>query len=317
VLRRAIAAFLEKKYSLSYDAEEEVLVTVGVSEGLDLALRAIIEPGDTVIVASPHFVAYPALVEISGGKVLYLVTRQDEGFKINPSVLKKLLRENPKAIIFNNPANPTGTTYTAKELALLWKVLAPSCTLVISDEVYDELNYAGKPTPFATLAPAARQRTILLNGFSKSYAMTGFRIGYACANKEIIDAMTKIHSFSMMCAPIVSQVAATEALKAQREVCQMRLEYKRRRDFMVRELNRLRLLLSKPQGAFYCFASIGNFKISSLEFAKRLLFEEKVAVVPGAAFGREFDSYIRMSYATSFDNLKEAIVRIERFLKKL
>ena len=188
---------------------------------------------------------------------------------------------------------------------------------MISDEVYDELVYEGKTVSFSSLDNEAKKRTILLNGFSKAYAMTGFRIGFACASREIIEAMTKIHSFSMMCAPIVSQVAATEALRAQKEMLEMRMEYKRRRDFIVKELNRIGLITPKPQGAFYCFSSVKDFKISSLEFAKRLLFEEKVALVPGNAFGKEYDSYVRISYANTLDNLKEAIIRIERFLKKI
>jgi aminotransferase len=317
VLRKAINSFFEKKYSLSYDPEEEILVTVGVSEALDLALRAILEPGDKVIVISPHFVAYPALTEIAGGKVLYLVTHEEDGFKIDLKQLKALINKNPKALILNNPSNPTGTAYNQLELKRIWNLLADKRTIIISDEVYDELNYEGKPVPFASLGQAARERTILLNGFSKAYAMTGFRVGYACANKEIIAAMTKIHSFSMMCASVISQVAATEAFKAQKEVSEMRLEYKRRRDFVVKEFNRLGLVVRKPQGAFYCFPSLRNFKINALDFAKRLLFEEKVAVVPGTAFGKEFGSYIRISYATSLDELKEAVIRIEKFLKKL
>jgi aminotransferase len=317
VLRQAISNFFDKRYGLRYDTEEEILITVGVSEGLDLTLRAIVEPGDKVIVISPHFVAYPALTEIAGGKTLYLVTKEKDGFKINIKDLKTLLKQNPKAIILNNPANPTGTTYNEGELRKLWNVLKGTRTLVISDEVYDELNYEGKPVPFPTLDKEAREKTILLNGFSKAYAMTGFRIGYSCAKKEIIAAMTKIHSFCMMCPPIVSQVASVEALKCQREVLQMRSEYKRRRDFVVKEFNRLGLRTRKPEGAFYCFPSIENFKIDSLDFAKRLLFDEKVAVVPGTAFGKQFGSYIRISYANTLDNLKEAIIRIERFLKKL
>ncbi|MDD4955075.1 MAG: aminotransferase class I/II-fold pyridoxal phosphate-dependent enzyme [Candidatus Omnitrophica bacterium] len=317
VLRRAITDFLEKRHNLKYDAENETLITVGVSEGLDLAIRAIIERGDKVIIVSPHFVAYPALVEIAGGEVLYLKTRQEDGFKIDISELKILMKKNPKAIILNNPSNPTGTAYNAEELRKIWKVISTKDTIVISDEVYDELIYEGKTISFPALDNEAKKRTILLNGFSKAYAMTGFRIGFACANPDIIEAMTKIHSFAMMCAPIVSQVAATEALRAQKEVVEMRMEYKRRRDFIVKELNRIGLVTPKPQGAFYCFPSVKNFKISSLDFAKRLLFEEKVALVPGSAFGKEYDSYARISYANNLDNLKEAIIRIERFLKKL
>jgi len=317
VLRKSVTNFLEKRHNLKYDADSEILITVGVSEGLDLAIRAIIERGDKVIVVSPHFVAYPALAEIAGGKVLYLKTRQEDGFKINLGELKKLMQENPKAIILNNPSNPTGTAYNEDELKKIWKVISSKKTIVISDEVYDELIYEGKTVSFSSLDNEAKKRTILLNGFSKAYAMTGFRIGFACANREIIEAMTKIHSFSMMCAPIVSQVAATEALRAQKEMLEMRMEYKRRRDFIVKELNRIGLITPKPQGAFYCFSSVKNFKISSLEFARRLLFEEKVALVPGNAFGKEYDSYVRISYANTLDNLKEAIIRIERFLKKI
>ncbi|MDD5194306.1 MAG: aminotransferase class I/II-fold pyridoxal phosphate-dependent enzyme [Candidatus Omnitrophica bacterium] len=317
VLRKAITDFFVKKYSLSYDPEEEILITVGGSEALDLALRAIIEPGDKVIVVSPHFVAYPALTEIAGGRVLSLLTSEENGFKIDLKILKNLIKEDPKAIILNNPCNPTGTTYNASELMKIWNVVATKKTIVISDEVYDELNYEGKPTPFASLSKEAKKRTILVNGFSKAFAMTGFRLGYACANKEIISAMTKIHSFAIMCAPIVSQIAGCEALRAQKEVADMRVEYKRRRALIVKELNRLGLSLKKPQGAFDCFPSLKKYKISSLDFAKRLLFEEKVAVVPGKAFGNEYDSYIRISYATDFEELKEAVVRIGRFLAKL
>lgn len=317
VLRQAVSTFFDKRYKLRYDPEEEILVTVGVSEGLDLVLRAILEPGDKVIVISPHFVAYPALTEIAGGKVLYLVTEEKNGFKIDIADLKKLLTQDPKAIILNNPANPTGTAYNEQELRKLWRALKGTRTLIISDEVYDELNYEGKPVPFPTLDKEAKERTILLNGFSKAYAMTGFRLGYACANKKIIAAMTKIHSFCMMCPPIVSQVAGVEALKCQREVREMYSEYKRRRNFIVKEFNRIGLRTGTPEGAFYCFPSIKDFKIDSLDFAKRLLFDEKVAVVPGTAFGNQYGSYIRISYANTLDNLKEAVKRIERFVKKL
>lgn len=317
LLRQSITHYLEKKYSLSYNPEDETLITVGVSQALDLALRAIIEPRDSVIVVSPYYVAYPADVELAHGRVLYLPTNQEEDFKINPKKLSELLKKNPRAIILNYPSNPTGITYASSELKEIWKVLSKKDTLIVSDETYDELTYEGRHTPFSSLDKKARERTILLNGFSKGYAMTGFRAGFACANKKIISAMTKIHSYVMLCAPIISQISGVEALRAHREVSQMRQEYKRRRDFIVKELNRIGLLTVKPQGAFYCFSSVKKFKISSLEFAKKLLFEEKVAVVPGKAFGQEFDSYIRISYANSLDDLKEAIIRIERFLNKL
>jgi aminotransferase len=316
-LRKGICHHLKKKYSLGYDPEDETLITVGVSEGLDLALRTILDPGDKVIVVSPYYVAYPALVELNSAKVLYLLTKQEEGFKINLKKLADLLKLNPKAIILNYPCNPTGVTYAGSELKAIWKLLSRCDTLIISDETYDELTYQHSHVSFASLDKKAKARTILLNGFSKGYAMTGFRVGFACGDKEIIAAMTKIHAYSMLCGPIISQIAACEALLAQKEVGQMRLEYKRRRDFIVKELNRLGLLTNNPQGAFYCFPSLKKFKVNSLDFAKKLLLQEKVAVVPGKAFGKEFDSYIRISYATSLDSLKEAIVRIENFLNKL
>ncbi len=317
VLRQNICDHFKKKYSLKYDPKSEALITVGVSEGMDLALRAILDPGDKVIVVSPYYVAYPALVEICRGKVLPLITRQEDGFKIKPKVLSELLEKKPKAIILNYPSNPTGVTYTKEELKALWKVLSKSDTIVISDETYDELIYQDKHTPFSSLDKKAKERTVLLNGFSKGYAMTGFRVGYALGNKKIISAMTKIHSYAMLCGPIISQIAAGEALLAQKEVAQMRKQYKMRRDFIVKEFNRLGLDVDTPQGAFYCFPSIKKYKISSLDFAKKLLFKEKVAVVPGEAFGKEYNSYIRTSYANTLDALKDAIIRIEKFLSKL
>ena len=315
VLRSAIVNNLKEKYALSYDADEEILITVGVSQGLDLALRAIVNPHDKVIVVSPHYVAYPALVELSLGDVLYLETTPEDGFKINLSRLKKLLKFHPKAIILNYPVNPTGVTYQQAELQKIFNLLKGEDIIVISDEVYHELIYGGRHIPFATLK-GARQKTILLNGFSKGEAMTGFRIGFACARPEIIAAMAKIHSYGMLCAPIISQMAAVEALRAQKEVDAMRREYKRRRDFMVKELNRIGLATRLPQGAFYCFSCLKKFNLNSLSFAKQLLFEEKVAVVPGRAFGKNYDNFIRISYANTLDNLKQAIVRIERMIGK-
>lgn len=316
VLRQSIASHLKKKYSLTYNWKEEILITVGVSEGLDLALRAILEPGDKVIVVSPHYVAYPALVELNFGEVLILETWPQEDFKINVKNLARLLEKKPKAIILNYPSNPTGVTYTYKELKEIWKVLSRREIYVISDEIYSEVIYRETHIPFSSLR-GAKDKVIFLNGFSKGYAMTGFRIGYACGTKPVINAMTKIHSFSMLCASIISQIAALQALHIQKEVELMVREYKRRRDFIVKELNRIGLPTINPEGAFYCFPYIGKYGLSSLDFAKALLLEEKVAVVPGRAFGRSYDDFVRVSYANSLDNLKEAIVRIERFLKKL
>ncbi len=317
VLREGISRHMARKYSLQYCPKREILITVGVSEGLDLALRTILDPQDKVIVVSPHYVAYPALVEINSGRVLYLPTTQEEGFKINPEKLANLVnKEAPRAIILNYPSNPTGITYTRPELKKLWRVLSRRNLLVVSDETYDELTYSDGHISFPGLDKEARKKTILLNGFSKGHAMTGFRVGFACADSEIIAAMTKVHAYSALCGPIISQIAAVEALGVHKEVAKMRQEYRRRRDFIVKELNRLGLSTEVPQGAFYCFSSLKQYGMNSLDFAKQLLFEEKVAVVPGKAFGRQYESYIRISYANSLESLKEAIVRIERFLEK-
>ena len=314
ILRSNISNYLKRRYSLNYDPDEEILITVGVSEGLDLALRALINPRDLVIIVSPHYVAYPALAELTGAKVVYLETSFNNNFKIDPAKLSKLMKLNPKAIILNYPANPTGVTYSKKELEHISRIIGKKNTVVITDEIYHDLTYEGVHIPFSSLG-RMKKKTILLNGFSKGHAMTGFRIGFACGPKGIIGAMAKIHSFCMLCAPIVSQLAAIEALRSHNEVASMRREYKRRRDFIVKELNRIGLTTPMPEGAFYCFSSIEKTGLSSLDFAKKLLTEEKVAVVPGEAFGKVYSKFVRISYANTFDNLKEAVVRIERFVK--
>ncbi|MCD6583123.1 MAG: aminotransferase class I/II-fold pyridoxal phosphate-dependent enzyme [Candidatus Omnitrophica bacterium] len=315
VLRKLIASYLKKKYGLNYNPEDEILITVGVSQGLDLALRTIIDPQDKVVVVSPHYVAYPALVELNLGKVVFLETTFQEDFKVNLKELHRILKkEKPKAIILNYPSNPTGVTYSKEELKRMWSILSKEDVVIISDEIYGEIVYKESHISLASLK-GAKSKVILLNGFSKGWAMTGFRIGYACGPKRVIEGMMKIHSFSMLCAPIISQIAGEEALKCRGEVEAMVKEYRRRRDFIVKELDRIGLDTVKPEGAFYCFPSLKRYKIDSLEFAKRLLLEEKVAVVPGKAFGASYQEFIRISYANSLENLKEAIVRIEKFLK--
>lgn len=315
LLRDNISKHLQKKYKVKYCSNEEVLITVGVSQALDLTLRTILDPKDKVIVVSPHYVAYPALVELNLGKVLYLKTEEKDGFKIDLKKLQSLAEQKPKAIIFNYPCNPTGVTYSKEELEKIWKILKKNDILVISDEVYDELTYDQKHTCFASL-PQAKEKTVLLNGFSKGYAMTGFRVGFACGPKEIIAGMMKIHSFGMLCGPITSQIGAVEALRAQREVKQMTKQYHQRRDFIVKELNNIGIPTHMPQGAFYCFSSVGKYCKDALIFAKELLMKENVAVVPGSAFGPDYDKMIRISYANSLENLREAVVRIERFISK-
>jgi len=286
---------------------------VGVSEGVDLTLRAMINPGDKILIPTPSYVSYGPMTELAGGSPVYIDT-QETGFKLTPGLLEKYAHEKPKAIILNYPANPTGTSYTKKELVEINRILLRHKIFCITDEVYADLTYDFEHTPFATL-PKAKENTVYLNGFSKSYAMTGWRVGFACGPKEIIAAMTKIHQYTIMCVSITSQMAACEALHAGRKsVEEMKREYRRRREFIVDGLNRLGLKCHKPEGAFYAFPCIKRSGLNSLEFAEKLLKEEKVAVVPGTAFGKEYDDYIRISYASSFDNLKEAIVRTEKFL---
>ncbi len=316
LLRSSIADYLKSEYKVSYDPKKEILITVGVSEGLDLSLREILNPKDKVIVVGPYYVAYPALVELNRGRVLLLETKEEDNFKIDLEKLIELLKQKPKAIILNYPSNPSGVTYTAKELRKIWDILSREDIIVISDETYDQLTYGCKHTSFVSL-PRAKKKTILLNGFSKGHAMTGFRVGFACAGADLVEAMTKIHAYSVMCGPVISQVAAVEALSAKREVKRMKSEYTRRRDFLVQELNRLGFSVALPQGAFYCFACLKKFNLDSLSFAKKLLVEQKVAVVPGVAFGSRYSNYVRISYANSLDKLKEAIVKIERFVTNL
>jgi len=314
-LRLSIGRYLKNRYNLQYCPDEEILVTVGVSEGLDLTLRAIINPGDKILIPIPSYVSYGPVTELAGGIPIYIDTKK-KGFKLTSGDLKKHIDKKTKAVILNYPANPTGVSYTKKELSEINKVLLKHKLICVCDEIYGDLTYDFQHTPFATLA-GAKSNTIYLDGFSKGYAMTGWRVGFACGPKEIIAAMTKIHQYTIMCVSITSQMAACEALQSGRKsIEEMKREYRRRREFIVQRLNRLGLECLKPQGAFYVFPSIKNTGLGSMDFCQRLLKEQKVAVVPGTAFGKQFDSYIRISYASSYENLKEAMERIEIFLKK-
>ena len=314
-LRLGIQRYLKDKYGLEYCPDEEILITVGVSEGLDLALRAIINPQDKILIPVPSYVSYGPVTELAGGVPVYIDTSKD-GFKITPKLLARHIDKKTKAIILNYPTNPTGVSYRRQELEAINKVLLKHKILCISDEVYGDLTYDFAHVAFPALS-GAKKNTLYLNGFSKSYAMTGWRVGFACGPKEIIAAMTKIHQYTIMCVSITSQMAAAEALvSAKKSVEQMKREYNRRREFMVLELNALGLKCLRPQGAFYLFPSIKSSRLSSLDFSRKLLEEEKVAVVPGTAFGANGEGYIRISYASSLDNLKEALVRIKRFLEK-
>ena len=314
-LRLSISRYLKSRYGLEYSPDDEILITVGVSEAYDLCLRAIINSGDRILVPSPGYVSYGPLVELAGGVPVYMDTK-DSGFKVTPWLIKKFAGNKCKALVLNYPTNPTGASYTKKELEDINKTLLKNNILCISDEIYADLTYDFNHTAFPSL-PRAKNNTLYLNGFSKSYAMTGWRVGFACGPKDLISAMTKIHQYTIMCVSITSQMAACEALvTGRRSVEEMKREYKRRREFVIEGLNRIGLICHKPQGAFYAFPSIKNTGLNCLEFAQQLLKKQKVAVVPGTAFGKGLDDYIRISYASSFDNLKEAISRMNSFLRR-
>ena len=312
-LRLGISRYLKDKFGLDYSPQDQILITVGVSEAFDLCLRAVINQGDRILTPTPSFVSYGPLVELAGGVPVYIDTKENN-FKLTPQMLEKHINKRCKALVLNYPANPTGVSYTRKELEAINKVLMRHNLLCISDEIYGDLTYDFEHTAFAALNKA-KNRTIYLNGFSKSYAMTGWRVGYACGQREIIAAMTKIHQYTIMCVSITSQMAACEALShsGQRAVNDMKREYFRRREYIVSELNRIGLGCAKPDGAFYVFASVKNTGLAAIDFASRLLKQQHVAVVPGTAFG-PCDDYIRISYASSMDNIKEAVTRIEKFL---
>ena len=314
-LRKQIVKTLKQKYNLSYDWDDETLITVGVSEGLDLVMRAILNPGDKVLVPEPVYVSYGPVVELAGGKPIVLKTDIDNGFKLTPKKIEEACTKGVKAIMINYPCNPTGASYTRKELLAIAAVVKKKGLIVISDEVYDELTYDFDHIPFSSLR-GMKEHVVYLNGFSKSYAMTGFRIGWACGPKEIIEAMTKIHQYTILCPSITGQISCIEAMKnGQRNVKDMKKEYDRRRKYIVKALNDIGLDCHMPQGAFYVFPSIKSTGMSSMDFATKLLEEQKVALVPGVAFGRGWDSCVRISYASSYDNLKEAISRISTFLE--
>jgi len=314
-LRLGISRYLKNKFGLEYCPDEEILITVGVSEGLDLALRAIINPGDKVLIPVPSYVSYGPVAELAGGIPVYIDTTKN-GFKITPELLKKHIDKKTKALILNYPTNPTGVSYRRKELEEINRLLLRHGILCISDEVYGDLTYDFNHTAFPSLA-GAKRNTLYFNGFSKAYAMTGWRVGFVCGPKEIIAAMTKIHQYTIMCVSITSQMAAAEALvSGKRSVEEMKREYDRRRRLMTVELNALGLKCSLPQGAFYIFPSIKSTGLSSMDFSRKLLEEKKVAVVPGTAFGVCGEGYIRISYASSLDNLKEALSRMKEFLDK-
>jgi aminotransferase len=316
-LRRDISRYLKHRHGLDYDPEEEILITVGVSEGFDLAIRAIVDRGDEVLVPEPYYVSYGPITTLTGGRPVYIKTDPADGFKISARVISKACTPRTKALILNYPNNPTGASYSKPQLKAIAEVVAKRDLIMISDEIYCDLTYDFPHTPFPSL-PGMRERTIYLNGFSKSFAMTGWRIGYACGPAKAIAAMTKVHQYTMLCASIISQMAAQEALKsADRSVQEMKREYRRRREYTISRLNGIGLECHKPEGAFYAFPSIKSTGLSSMKFSEGLLKQEKVAVVPGTAFGASGEGYVRISYASNLDKIKEALDRMGRFVANI
>ena len=315
-LREEIAGYMQKSFGVCYSPRSEIIVTVGASQALDIALRAILDPGDEVIVVEPSFVSYVPLVSLAGGVPVQVQTLKENGFKILPEQLEKVITDRTKAIILCSPNNPTGTMLSGSELEAIAQIAEKYDLLVLSDEIYAELAYDGEYTSFAAIS-GMKKRTILISGFSKGFAMTGWRLGFVCAPEAISQAMLKIHQYAMMCAPTMAQFAALEALKTGRsDVEDMKKSYRRRRNYFVQSLNELGLTCHVPGGAFYAFPSIESTGLSSEEFAEKLLLEEKVAVVPGNIFGESGEGHVRCSYATSMELLQEAIKRIGSFLKR-
>ncbi|WP_214859541.1 aminotransferase [Exiguobacterium sp. s161] len=315
-LRQEIALYMQEKFAISYSTTEEIIVTTGASEGLDLAFRSLINPGDEVIVVEPAFVSYAPLIELAGGIPVAAACHAEDGFAIQPETIEQLLTDKTKAIIFCFPSNPTGSTMSRDQLADLALLVQKHDLYVISDEIYAELSYETEAICFATL-PGMRERTIIINGFSKAFAMTGWRLGFTCAPPVITQSMLKVHQYGMMCAPTLVQFAGIEALRSRHKtVPDMVTSYRQRRNYFVKALNAAGLPTHLPGGAFYAFPYIGHTGLTSEQFAEQLLLAERVAVVPGSVFGASGEGYVRASYASSMEQLQEAIARIQRFMKK-
>ncbi len=317
-LRREIAAYLQRRFHVTYDPRTEILVTVGVSEALDLAMRVLLNPGDRVVIPQPSYVAYPAVVSMAGGEPVLMPTYANDNFELTAEQFDRVLAESgAKVALLGYPNNPTGAILPRERMESLAAVAAKRDVIVITDEIYAELTYDGDPLSFAAL-PGMRDRSVLLSGFSKALAMTGWRLGYVAAPAEIIEAMNKVHAYTAMCAPTMAQMAAVEALQhGEREVALMREDYNQRRRVILNRLRALGMTCFEPKGAFYAFPCITNTGLSSTEFAERLLMEHRVAVVPGNAFGECGEGYVRCCYATAMPLIEEAMARMGRFVASL
>lgn len=313
-LRMEIAHYMKKQFAVQYAPKSEIIVTVGASQAIDIALRAILDPGDEVIVLEPSFVSYIPLVEMAGGHAVAVQTLKENDFKVLPSQLKEVITAKTKAIMICSPNNPTGSTLSKEELEGIAAIAKEHDLLILSDEIYAELCYDDEYTSMGAIEDM-RDRTILISGFSKGFAMTGWRLGFVCAEESLIQAMLKIHQYSLMCAPTMAQFAGLDSLRNGRsDVEEMKKSYHRRRNYIVESLNEMGLTCHIPGGAFYAFPSIVSTGMSSDEFAEKLLMEEKVAVVPGNVFGISGEGHIRCSYATSLEQLQEAMKRIKNFI---
>ena len=316
-LRQEISKYLERRYNLSYDTTTEMLITVGGSEGIDVGLRAMLNPGDEVLIPQPSYVSYEPCTIIAGGKPVIIELKAENEFRLTEQELRDAITDKTRVLILPFPNNPTGAIMEESDLVSIAKVCVEKDIFVMSDEIYAELTYKGKHVSIASL-PGMKERTILINGFSKAYAMTGWRLGYACGPREVISQMTKIHQYCIMCAPTTSQYAAIEAVKnGDDDIAMMRNAYDQRRRFLLNAFTEMGLDCFEPFGAFYVFPCIKEFGMTSEEFATRFLEEEKVAAVPGTAFGDCGEGFLRISYAYSLEHLKTAMERLARFVAKL
>ena len=316
-LRRGICNYYKRRFNVSYDPENEVIVTVGGSEAIDLVLRTIIKEGDEVILPTPAYVAYASIIELSGGKVVEVEMKEETAFKLTREAFEKAITPHTKAVILNFPGNPTGGIMTREDYAEIVPLIKEHNIYAVTDEIYAELTYEGKHCSIAEFEEI-RDRTIVLNGFSKAYSMTGYRIGYILAHPDLINMINKIHQYTIMCAPTPSQFAAVEAVNnGDDDIAVMFESFRQRRNYIVKELNRIGLKTHMPQGAFYVFPSIKVSGLSSEEFCERLLDEENLALVPGNAFGEAGEGYVRISYAYSLNEIKTAVGKLESFLGKL
>ena len=317
-LRREIAEFYERKYNVAYDPKTDIIVTVGGSEGIDMCIRSVICSGDEVLVVEPSFVCYKPIVEICGGVAIPIVTTDENSFRLTPEALENAITDKTKLLILPYPNNPTGAVMRKEDLAAIAKVIKKHNLLVLSDEIYSELTYGDQPHVSIASISGMKERTIVINGFSKTYSMTGWRLGYALGPEPIITQMTKLHQFAIMSAPTNSQYAAIEALRnGDNDIEKMRDDYDMRRRFTVNAFRSIGLDCFEPEGAFYIFPCIKSTGLSSEEFCERLILSKRVAVVPGNAFGDSGEGYIRVSYCYSIDNIKQAVKRIEEFINEL